>query len=336
MSKVYDVIILGGGPSGLTAAIYTSRADLGTLVLAGNPPGGQLMLTTEVENYPGFPEGIMGPELVQNFRVQAERFDAEVSDENAVDVRGNVDEGFRITTDSGNEYHGRTVIVATGASARWLELPSEQKLRGKGVSACATCDGFFFKNKVVAVVGGGDAALEEATFLTKFATKIYIIVRGNKDNLRASKIMQKRAFENPKIEFIFNSTVTEVLGENAVSGLVINNSVTGEDSVLSDVEGLFVAIGHTPNTAFLKNLIDLDAKGYAVATEHTYSSISGIFIAGDVYDHRYRQAITAAGFGCMAALDVEKFISEHFNDTPKRSMKDIQVEHWEQTNEVVL
>ncbi len=314
MTKIYDVIILGGGPSGLTAAIYASRADLDTLVLAGNPPGGQLMLTSDVENYPGFPDGILGPELISKFRSQAERFNANVVNENALSLTGTFDIGFTIATDENNEYKGKTVIIATGASARWLNLPSEQRLMGRGVSACATCDGFFFKDKTVAVVGAGDAAMEEATFLTKFASKVYIICRGDKESMRASKIMQRRAFENPKIEFLFNTVVEEVLGEESVNGLKIKNTNTEATSTLDDVKGFFVAIGHTPNTAFLKEFINLDPHGYAVAQNNTYSSKPGVFIAGDVYDHRYRQAITAAGYGCMAAIDVEKFLASSENE----------------------
>lgn len=308
MQNIYDVIILGGGPSGLTAAIYTARANLKTLVLAGSPPGGQLMWTTEVENFPGFPEGIMGPVLIQNIRAQAERFSSNIKDENAVSITGSFEENFTVKTDSNNSYKARSVIVATGASAKWLELPNEQRLRGKGVSACATCDGFFFKDKNVVVVGGGDASMEEANFLTKFAKKVIVLVRGPKDKMRASKIMQERAFSNPKIEFIFNSYVTDVLGENFVTGLKIANSETGTETTLDDIQGLFVAIGHKPNTDFLKGLIELGKMDYALVSDNTKSNIEGIFIAGDVADFRYRQAITAAGYGCMAALDCEKFL----------------------------
>lgn len=316
-NQVYDVLVLGGGPSGLTAAIYTARAGLSTLVLAGNPPGGQLMWTSEVENYPGFSAGVTGPELVNGMREQAARFDVKIFDENAARISGSFKEGFDVSSDSQGQYKARSVIVATGASAKWLGLPSEQNLRGKGVSACATCDGFFFKGKVVAVVGAGDAAMEEATFLTKFVEKAYILVRGAKEAMKASKIMQERAQNNPKIEFVYNTEVMEVLGDQVVAGLRVKNNDTGEERVMEDVKGLFVAIGHKPNTEFLLSeggsLIELGKFGYAVPKEGTLTSTAsaGIFIAGDVSDHKYRQAVTAAGFGCMAALDCVKFLSEN-------------------------
>ena len=309
MEDLFDVAILGGGPSGLTAAIYTARADLKTLVIAGNPPGGQLMLTTDVENFPGFPEGILGPNLIEQFRKQAQRFGTVVIDENATKLLGNAVEHFTTETDAGNKYTAKTVIVATGASAKWLGLKSEQRLRGYGVSACATCDGFFFKNKEIAVVGGGDAAMEEATYLTNFATKVYILVRGDKAAMRASKIMQARALANPKIEFIFNTEVAEVLGQKQVEGLKIKNTKTSDESVLN-VQGLFVAIGHKPNTDFLKGIIELGKADYAIVKDNVVSNIPGVFISGDVADHKYRQAVTAAGFGCMAALDAERFLNE--------------------------
>lgn len=316
--QVFDVLIFGGGPSGLTAAIYTSRAGLSTKVLAGNPPGGQLMWTTEVENFPGFPDGIMGPDLIATFRKQAQKFGVEFSDENVVSLSGDFRSNFKAITDFNNTFQGRSVIIATGASAKWLGLDSEKKFIGRGVSACATCDAFFFKDKVVAVVGGGDAALEEALYLAKFASKVYVLVRGSQENLRASKIMQTRAFKNLKLEFRFNLEVLEVLGESKVSGLKVKNNQTQEDLVMDDVQGLFVAIGHTPNTAFLSGednvngLIELGKFGYALPSPgtQTHTITKGLFVAGDVSDHRYRQAITAAGFGCMAALDVEKFLSE--------------------------
>lgn len=309
-NKNYDVLILGGGPSGLTAAIYTSRASLTTLVLAGSPPGGQLMWTTDVENYPGFPDGIMGPDLILNMRKQAIRFGSTVYDENVLSITGNVKDNFKVQTDSNNTYIAKTIIVATGASAKWLNLPSEQKLRAKGVSACATCDGFFFKDKIVGVVGGGDAAMEEATFLTKYASKIYIFVRGSKETMRASKIMQQRAISNSNIEFMFNTEVKDVLGKDKVTGVKLLNNATNTESTL-DLSGLFVAIGHQPNTQFLNNLIDTDKIGYAQRQDKSETNIEGIFVAGDVHDKRYRQAITAAGYGCMAAIDVEKYLNEH-------------------------
>ena len=310
MEKIYDTIILGGGPSGLTAATYASRAHLDTLVLAGNPPGGQLTQTTDVENYPGFPDGIMGPDLIAAMRKQAEKFNADFQDKNVVKISGSFKDNFTLETTDGEKYVGRTVIVATGASARWLNQENEQRLRGKGVSACATCDGFFFKEKIVAVVGGGDSAMEESTFLTKFCSKVYVLVRGSQDQMKASKIMQKRALDNPKIEFLFNTEVKDVLGEQMVEGLKIFNNQTNEESEL-ELQGLFLAIGHKPNTDFLQGVIELDKLGYAVPTDYTKSTVEGIFLGGDVADYRYRQAITAAGHGCMAALDAEKLLAEH-------------------------
>lgn len=309
----FDVIILGGGPSGLTASIYTSRAFVKTLVIAGNPSGGQLMLTTEVENFPGFYQGVQGPELVSNMRKQAEKFGAKIADENAVSVSGSFEEGFLVKTDAGNSYAGKSVIVATGSLAKWLGLENEQRLIGKGVSACATCDGFFFKDKVIGVVGGGDASMEEAVYLTKFASKVYLIVRSSQEKIRASKIMYKRALENSKIEFLYNTEVIDVLGENSVSGIKVVNNQTKEEKVLDDVKGLFIAIGHNPKTDFLADFIALDEKGYIKPLEgsSTRSSKEGVFVSGDVVDYRYRQAITAAGFGCMAALDTIKFLEEH-------------------------
>ncbi len=227
-NSIYDTTILGGGPSGLTAAIYTARAHLNTLVLAGNPTGGQLMWTTEVENYPGFVDGVLGPELVSNMRKQAERFGAVFQDKNAKKISGSFENGFTIETEDGASFKTKTIIVATGASAKWLDLESEQKLRGKGVSACATCDGFFFKDQVVVVVGGGDAAMEEANYLTKFASKVYVLVRGDKKVMRASKIMQERSFKNPKIEFLYNTHVKQVLGDSAMTGLLVENCLTNE------------------------------------------------------------------------------------------------------------
>ncbi len=313
-NQVYDVIILGGGPSGLTAAIYTSRANLSTLVLAGNPPGGQLMLTSEVENFPGFPQGIDGPQLIAGMRSQAEKFSAKLADENALQVEGSFTEGFTISSDAGVSYSARTVILATGATAKWLDLPNEQRLRGHGVSACATCDGFFLKGKVIAVVGGGDAAMEESTYLTKYAEKVYVLVRGNKDAMKASKIMQAKAFANPKIEFRFNTVVADVLGADSVEGLEVQDSRTGAKSVMHDIQGLFVAIGHKPNTDFLQDgkMVALGKFGYALPKEGTYTNAQaeGVFLAGDVSDWKYRQAITASGFGCMAAMDCERFLAE--------------------------
>lgn len=305
----YDIVILGGGPSGLTAAIYTARAQLKTLVFAGNPPGGQLTTTTEVENFPGFPEGIQGPELINNMTEQAKRFDVEVINQNAKKLTGTADTGFVVTADNDNTYTAKSVIIATGASAKWLGLESEQRLRGKGVSACATCDGFFFKDKVVAVVGGGDASMEEATFLTRYCKKVYLIIRSSPNNLRASKIMIQRALDNEKVEFVYNSEVKEVLGEDSVTGLKIINNTNNNESEL-EVQGLFLAIGHTPNTKFLSGFLDLEGPGYIKVNNNTKTSVEGVFVGGDVADFRYRQAVTAAGLGCMAALDAEKFLSE--------------------------
>lgn len=302
-----DVLIIGSGPAGLTAAIYTSRAFLKTTVLGGRVTGGQLMLTTEVENFPGFPKGIMGPELIGNMRDQAKTFGTEFIDEDVVSISGDFTTGFSVQTDENKTFTAKSIIIATGATANWLNLPNEQRLIGKGVSACATCDGFFFKNKVVVVVGGGDTAMEEATFLTNFASKVIVLVRGEKEKLRASKIMQEKAFANPKIEFLYNSSVDDVLGEDVLSGLLIKNSLTGDTSTL-ECQGLFVAIGHSPATKFLNGFVELDDKGYLKVFDGTKTSKEGVFSAGDVQDHRYRQAITAAGMGCMAALDAQKYL----------------------------
>ena len=302
-----NVIIIGSGPAGLTAAIYAARAELKPLVIAGQKPGGQLMDTTEVENFPGFPEGIMGPDLMQNMMKQTERFGGKILQENVVSADFN-QSPFLVKTDKA-EYFAKTVIIATGAEAKWLGLPSEQRLRGKGVSACATCDGFFFKGKEVAVLGGGDSAMEEANFLTKFASKVILVHR--RDEFKASKIMLKRAQENAKISFVTNVTVQEVLGENAVEGLKVKDNVTGEEKTIS-CQGVFLAVGHKPATdVFQKAGIETDEKGYIKIQNHTQTNISGVFVAGDVADFRYRQAISAAGVGCMAALDVEKFLAEH-------------------------
>lgn len=310
-NKIYDVIIIGGGPAGLTAAIYTSRAFLSTLTIAGALPGGQLTTTTDVENFPGFPNGIQGPELINNMRAQAERFNTEFLNDDVISIEGDAEAGFTVISQNGTKLQSKSIILATGASARWLGLESEQKLRGRGVSACATCDAFFFKEKVVAIVGGGDASMEEATFLTKFASKVYVLVRGSKETMRASKFMQQKAFGNPKIEFMFNTQVTEVLGDKVVEGLKVLTGDTKEEKVMQDIQGLFVAIGHIPNTDFLKGFVDLDEKGFVKVTENTKSSKEGVFVAGDVADYRYRQAITAAGSGCMASLDVEKYLAGH-------------------------
>jgi thioredoxin reductase (NADPH) len=297
------LIIIGSGPAGLTAAIYAARANLEPIVLAGSAPGGQLMLTSDVENYPGFPDGIQGPDLMAAFRAQAERFGTRLID---VDIdRVDLSERpFRIWA-RGTEYRGQVVIVATGASALWLGLDSETRLRGRGVSACATCDGFFFKDREIAVVGGGDTAFEEAIYLTRFATKVHLLHR--RDTFRASKIMVDRAVDHPKIDIHPNVAVDEVLGEDKVHAVKLRDTNSGDTSELP-VEGLFIAIGYEPNTAAFRDWLEVDEKGYLVVRDETRSKIDGVFIAGDVHDHRYRQAVTAAGDGCKAAIDAERWL----------------------------
>lgn len=293
----------------MTAAIYASRAQLQPLVISGLEAGGQLMLTTDVGNYPGFSQDILGPDLMKAMHDQALRFGTEIVDKDATAVDF-LKRPFSVTVNGGDRYTADCVIVATGASTMWLGLPSEQRLRGKGVSSCATCDGFFFKGKDVAVVGGGDTAMEDATFLTKFANSVTLLVR--KENARASKIMLERAAHNQKITFRYNTAVTEVLGETSVTGVRIKDSTPrAERAETLNVQGLFVAIGHTPNTKIFQGQLDLDAKGYVVVKNHTRTSVEGVFAGGDVQDYRYRQAVTAAGSGCMAALDAEKFLHAH-------------------------
>ena len=301
----YDVVIIGSGPAGLTAAIYASRALVKTLVIGGRVPGGQLMLTTGVENFPGFSNGIQGPDLMMEIRKQAERFGADVIDED-VDGVDFEQKPMRVTA-GGRTVTSNAVIIATGSSAKWLGLPSEEKLRGRGISTCATCDGYFFRNKRVAVVGGGDTAVEEALFLTKYATEVLIIHR--RDKLRATKIMQSRAFSNTKIKFLWNSVVDDILGKLKVEGLKVRNVKTGEASMVP-CDGLFVAIGFQPNTKVFKGQIELDEKGYVMVKNGTESSVKGVFIAGDVHDYKYRQAITAAGEGCKAAIDALSYLEE--------------------------
>lgn len=316
MTKQYDVIIIGSGPAGYTAAIYAARANLSVLMFQGYQVGGQLMLTSDVENYPGYPKGMLGPEMMEQFEEQARRFGTEMIPEDVLAIDFSK-RPFKLTTDSG-EYLARAIIISTGASAKWLGLPSEERLQGRGVSACATCDGFFFKGKDVAVVGGGDTAMEEATFLTRYANHVTVIHR--RDSLRASKIMQDRAFKNPKISFIWDTDVAEVLGETAVTGLLLRNLKTGAMSEIP-VQGLFLAIGHQPNTDLFKGVIEMDKAGYIVPVEHTMTNIPGVFAAGDVTDHRYRQAVTAAGDGCRAAIDLERWLESQGED--------VGVENWE-------
>jgi thioredoxin reductase (NADPH) len=313
---VRDVIIIGSGPSGLTAAIYTARANLSPLVIEGQPsstsdqPGGQLMLTTDIENFPGFIEGLAGPELMGNMRAQAARFGAEflTTKVEKVDFSSSPFKVWAPDPSTGEtiEHRGRSVIVSTGARSLMLGLPAEERLLSRGVSTCATCDGFFFRGQDIAVIGGGDSALEEAIFLTKFGETVTIVHR--RKELRASKIMQDRAFKNPKIRFAWDSVVTDILGEDKVTGLALKNTVTGEESVLG-VGGIFVAIGHVPNTDIFKGWLDMEDTGYLkTAVGSTATNIPGVFAAGDVADHVYRQAITAAGTGCMAAIDAERWL----------------------------
>jgi thioredoxin reductase (NADPH) len=305
-----NVIIIGTGCAGYTAAIYTGRANLTPLMLTGTQPGGQLTTTTEVENFPGFPEGIMGPELMMNMQKQAEKFGARIEYANVESVAKNGDGSFTVKTTSG-EHQTRTIIIATGAAPKHLGLPNEQKLIGRGLTSCATCDGAFYRDVPVAVIGGGDSAAEEATFLTRFASKVYLIHR--RDELRASKIMADRALANPKIEPVWNSTVTEYLTDEAgeMRAVTLKNLVTGEQSEL-ELKCVFVAIGHVPNSAFLGDLVDKDENGYILQNPgRTTTKTEGLFAAGDVADHYYRQAVTAAGQGCAAALEAERYLAEH-------------------------
>ena len=308
MPDLHELVIVGSGPAGLTAAVYAGRANLAPIVIEGIGAGGQLMLTTDVENYPGFPDGILGPELMMKFREQAERFGAEfvTADADRVELAPGGPHGVWV---GDREFRARSMIITTGAKARMLGLPNEQRLLGHGVSTCATCDGFFFREKPIAVIGGGDSAIEEAIFLTKFATTVSLIHR--RDELRASKIMQDRAFANPKIEFVWNSEVTDVMGDGSVESLHLRDTVHGTESDL-EVAGMFVAIGHDPNTALFRDQLDLDENGYIITeSDSTRSSVEGVFAAGDVQDHVFRQAITASGSGCMAAIEAERWLGEH-------------------------
>lgn len=303
-----QMVIVGTGPAGLTAALYAARANLEPLVLQGSEPGGQLMTTTDVENFPGYPEGVLGPEMMEDLEAQADRFGAEMryGVVTAVDFS---ERPFRLVVDEEVPIWAQTVVISTGASARYLGLENEQRLLGHGVSACATCDGAFFRDEEVAIVGGGDSAMEEALFLTRFAAKVHVIHR--RDELRASQIMQKRAFANDKITFHWNEEVIDVLGEDAVEGVQIENGETGESYELP-VGGLFIAIGHTPNTGVFEGWLAMDESGYIkTRADSTYTDVEGVFASGDAQDHVYRQAVTAAGTGCMAAIDAERYLAEH-------------------------
>jgi thioredoxin reductase (NADPH) len=318
--KTFKVVIVGSGPAGLTAALYAARADLKPIVFEGPEPGGQLMTTTDVENFPGYPEGVMGPQMMQDFREQATRFGADCR----YGMVTNIDfsqKPYILTIDDNVEIFAHSVIASTGASAKWLHLPSEQKLRGKGVSACATCDGAFFRDQHVLVIGGGDTAMEEATFLTKFASKVTVVHR--RDELRASKTMQQRAFNNDKIEFMWDSELVEVLGDNVVEGAKVKNRNTDEVTTLDDVTGVFVAIGHKPNTDLFKGVVEMDDVGYIqTKAQSTETDQPGLFACGDAMDAVYRQAITAAGTGCKAALDAERYLGE------LESREAIAESHW--------
>ncbi len=311
-AQTRDVVIIGSGPAGLTAATYAARANLEPLLIegiqAGGPTGGQLTLTTDVENYPGFPQGIMGPQLIMDMRGQAERFGTTFITDDVTDVDLS-QRPFRITTTSNGEVFANTLILATGAKPRRLEVPGEDELWGGGVSACATCDGFFFRDKHVIVVGGGDTAMEEATFLTKFASKVTVVHR--REELRASKIMQERAFKNDKVEFVWNATIDEIKGQDGtVTAVVLRDTVTGETSEMA-ADGVFLAIGHIPNTSLVADVLDTDDEGYLIVREPTTNTnVAGVFAAGDVTDHIYRQAVTAAGTGCRAAIDAERYLAD--------------------------
>ena len=306
MAEAIKCLIIGSGPAGYTAAVYAARANLDPVLYTGKEPGGQLMITTDVENYPGYPEGIMGPQMMEDFKKQAERFGTDIRYEliEKVDFTGPV---HKIWTETGHEIHANAVIIATGASAKWLGIKYEKRLTNQGVSACAVCDGFFFRGKEVAVVGGGDTAAEEATYLSKLCPKVHLLVR--RDELRASKIMQERVFKTPNIEVHWNTQADEILGESEVTGVRVVNNQTGEKKVL-DVKGFFVAIGHQPNTNIFQDYLTMDASGYIQTKPGTsFTNVEGVFASGDAQDKVYRQAVTAAGTGCMAALDAERYLA---------------------------
>lgn len=312
---MYDVIIIGSGPAGLTASIYTARASLKTLVIAGSKWGGQLMLTTDVENFPGFPESIQGPQLMAGMRQQAEHHGVEfIDDDFAGDDFSNAKSPFKITIGE-KTYEGKTILIATGADTKWLGVKGEKEKIGRGISSCAPCDAPFFRNKKVIVVGGGDSAMEEAIVLTNFADHVTILYRG--ENLRASQIMQDKAKSNPKITMNYNTIIAEILGENRVEKVKLKNTKTNEESEMM-IDGIFVAIGHTPNTKVFRG-IEVDEKGFVADHGTRKTNIDGVFVAGDVQDKRYMQAITAAGFGCMAALDIERYLREKENSSPASS-----------------
>ncbi len=306
-SKIYECIIIGSGPAGYTAAIYAARAGMKPLLFTGPEPGGQLMITTDVENYPGYPDGIMGPQMMEEFKKQAERFGTEVRYEMISEV--DLDKEVKILkTEQGTAYHAHTVIISTGASAKWLGLPSEEKLMNKGVSACAVCDGFFFKGQEVIVVGGGDTAAEEASYLAKLCPKVHMLVR--RDEMRASKIMQERVLKTENIQIHWNTSTVEILGDEEVTGAKVVNNVSGETSII-EATGFFVAIGHKPNTSIFNGILDMDDLGYLITKpDSTKTNIEGVFASGDAQDRIYRQAVTAAGTGCMAALEAERLLSE--------------------------
>jgi thioredoxin reductase (NADPH) len=318
--KVFEVVIVGSGPAGLTAALYAARADLSPIIFEGPEPGGQLMQTTDVENYPGYAEGVMGPQMMEDFRKQASRFGADCRYGYVTDI----DFGkrpYKLTVDEETTVFAKSIIIATGASAKWLDIPSEKRLKGKGVSACATCDGAFFRNEHVIIVGGGDTAMEEATFLTKFARKVTVLHR--REELRASKAMQQRAFENEKIEFLWNTELEEILGDPVVEGVKVYNNKTKNTTILDDVTGVFIAIGHKPNTDLFKGVLEMDDVGYIITEgQSTRTNMPGIFACGDAMDPIYRQAVTAAGTGCRAALDAERYL------TDAKDEEAIAKEHW--------